>query len=342
MDERKRASNKDDDVPIIGDYSEAADARLRAESRPAPPPAPAPEATRAPDERTRTSPRATHDAWRLDPADVRRHARLTGQRKRVGLLGRLSRYGLVAAALVAAFMVYRNFETLRGVTIDFSAVTSLFADRSGTDGGGTSPRGGEAKTEEFEAPRVAGVDAPTSVHVPRPTEASAESPAARAQSPTVEPPAARPESPSAETPPPAVAATPADAVVASAPSAPATPEPPPEPESFEFGVGAINVSEADASAAVLILRNDDHRRPSAVIWWTEDGTAKAGADYVDLGRVVEKFAAGEQNRTIHIPIVGDHQVEGPETFYVYLAPSENADPAAEPAQKVEVVINDAD
>jgi hypothetical protein len=102
------------------------------------------------------------------------------------------------------------------------------------------------------------------------------------------------------------------------------------------------VSEADASAAVLILRNGDRRRASSVVWWTEDGTAKAGVDYANLGRVVEKFAAGEQNRTIHIPIIGDHQVEGPETFYVYVAPSEAADPAAEPAQKLEVVINDAD
>jgi len=307
MDERKRASNKDDDVPIIGDYSEAANARLRAESRPARPPPPAPEATRGPDERVRASPRAANEPWRLDPADVRRHATLARQRKRVGLLGRLSRYGLVAAALVAAFAVYRNFETLRGVTIDFSALTSPFADRPGTDGG-TSARGGDAKTEDFEAPRVAGVDAPTSIGGAQPTQANA-----------------------AETP-----AAPASAI------SPATPEPPPEPESFEFAVDRVTVSEADASAAVLILRNGDRRRPSSVTWWTEDGTAKAGADYVDLGRVVAKFAAGEQNRTIRIPIIGDHQVEGPETFYVHLAPSEGADPAAEPAQKLEVVINDAD
>ena len=329
MDEYKRPSKKDDDVPIIGDYSEVANARLRAESRPAPPPAPAPEAMRAPDERTPASRRGSSEQWRLDPADVRRHAKLSGRRKRAGLLGRLSRYGLVAAALVAAFLVYQNFETLRGVTVDFSALTSLFADRSGGDTG-TSPRGGDANAEHVEAPRVAGVDAPTSVHGRPPREASAAGT-----------PAARPESPTAE-PPPAVAAAPTDAVAVSAPSAPATPEPPPEPESFEFAVETVTVSEADASAAVLILRNGDRRRPSSVAWWTEDGTAKAGADYANLGRTVVKFAAGEQNRTIHIPIIGDHRAEGPETFYVYLAPGEAADPAAEPAQRVEVVINDAD
>jgi hypothetical protein len=326
MDERKHPSNKDDDVPIIGDYSEAANARLRAES---PSPPPAPEATRAPDERTRASPRTANEQWRLDPADVRRHAKIRGQRKRVGLLGRLSRYGLVAAALVAAFLVYRDFETLRGMTIDFSALKSLFAERSGAGGSGTSLRGGDVKTETFEAPRIAGVDAPTSVHVPQPTVAS-----------EAEPPAARPEPPTAEIPPPAVATAPTDAIGVSADSPPASPEPPPGPESFEFGASTISVSEADASAAVLILRDGDRRRASSVVWWTEDGTAKAGADYVNLGRVVVQFAAGEQNRTIHIPIIGDHQVEGPETFYVHVAASEGADPAAEPAQRLEVVIND--
>jgi len=48
----------------------------------------------------------------------------------------------------------------------------------------------------------------------------------------------------------------------------------------------------------------------------EEGTAKAGVDYVNLGVLDEKFARGEQNRTIHIPIVGDHNAEGPETFFV--------------------------
>jgi hypothetical protein len=164
-----------------------------------------------------------------------------------------------------------------------------------------------------------------------------------------ETPAARADTPTAQiAPPPAVATaepsrdpTPDDRLAGSRPAPPApAPEPPPGPESFEFGLSTVNVSEADASAHVIILRNGDRRRASSITWWTEDGTAKAGLDYADLGRVVEKFAAGEQNRTIHIPLVGDHRVEGPETFYVHLAASEGADPSADPAQRLEVVIND--
>jgi hypothetical protein len=77
-------------------------------------------------------------------------------------------------------------------------------------------------------------------------------------------------------------------------------------------------------------------------WWTSDGTAKAGKDYVDLGRVVVKFAAGEQNHVIQIPIVGDAVAEGPESFYVNLAPGDVASGSAEGQDRIEVVIEDDD
>jgi hypothetical protein len=118
------------------------------------------------------------------------------------------------------------------------------------------------------------------------------------------------------------------------------PEPPPGPESFTFGVPVVHVSESAASAAVLVLRNGDRRRASSVTWWTKDGTAKAGEDYADLGKVVMKFAPGEQNRAIHIPIVSDHKTEGPETFYVYFATDEAAIAAGTSTEQVEVVIDD--
>jgi hypothetical protein len=90
----------------------------------------------------------------------------------------------------------------------------------------------------------------------------------------------------------------------------------------------------------LILRDGGKRGVSSITWWTSDGTAKAGSDYVDLGKVVVKFAAGEQNRAIHIPIVGDGAAEGPESFYVNLAAGDDA--SAEPQDRVEVVIEDDD
>jgi hypothetical protein len=118
------------------------------------------------------------------------------------------------------------------------------------------------------------------------------------------------------------------------------PEPPPGPEQFSFGLTKIEVSEAAASADILVLRSGDMRRASAVTWWTTDGTATSGEDYANLGRVVVKFAPHEQNRGIHIPIIGDRKVEGPENFYVNLAPGDN--PTGEPTERLEVIINDDD
>jgi hypothetical protein len=125
-----------------------------------------------------------------------------------------------------------------------------------------------------------------------------------------------------------------------APPPAAAPEPPPGPEQFSFGLEKIEVSEAAPSADILIVRSGDMRRASTVTWWTTDGTATAGEDYANLGRVVVKFAPHEQNRGIHIPIIGDNKVEGPENFYVNLAPGDN--PTGEPTERLQVVINDDD
>ena len=78
-----------------------------------------------------------------------------------------------------------------------------------------------------------------------------------------------------------------------------------------------------------------------VVWWTTDGTATAGTDYADRGRVTERFAVGEQNRTILIPLVGDRNVEGPENFYVHVAPGD-AEADLDRAEQLEVVLNDDD
>ena len=115
MDERYRAKPKDDDVPIIGDYSEAANARIRAESQSPPIPPLQREPARGEPEPTPTATRPADGQWRVDPRDVRRYAKLKRQRENVGRLGKISRYGLGVVALAAAFLVYWNFETLRSI-----------------------------------------------------------------------------------------------------------------------------------------------------------------------------------------------------------------------------------
>ena len=141
---------------------------------------------------------------------------------------------------------------------------------------------------------------------------------------------------------------PADEAPAVADAAPPAPPPEPEPERpvtpemFHFGLTVVTASEADASAAVIVLRDGGRRGASSFTWWTTNGTATAGSDYASLGEVVQPFAVGQQNVTVRVPIIGDRNSEGPETFFVHLAPSEAAAAAGEPAQRLEVVINDDD
>ena len=269
----------------------------------------------------------------VDPSDVRRHARRLRERDRPGPLRKLAPYGAGVLAVAALVAAYWNRETLLGVTVDTSALTGLFAKGSGP-GDPAAPEGsGGAGVATVEAPAVVGTRAPTSLDAEPAEDAAAAEPVAAP---------ARSDAPAAEQPLAANEARPEPAAAAPAPAAaPEPPPPPPEPETFEFGLDRVEVSESAASAAVLILRYGDRGRASSVSWWTEEGTAKAGVDYVNLGVLAEKFARGEQNRTIHIPIVGDHNAEGPETFFVVVR-TRAGEGAEIPVKRLEVVINDDD
>lgn len=290
--------------------------------------------------------------WRLDPSEVGFHARRMRQANRTGPLGKLARYAAGALALAAAVALYLNFDTVRQIRLDFSAFTDLFAGNANPGGPGTPPRSAdELPTEVVQGGGVAGESLPTSIdgETPAANRGAAEPPAAASTAPQPAPPAPA-ELPSLPTEPLPRAAEPADdapAVARVPPPAPAParepePERPVTPEAFHFGLTAVSVSEADASAAVIVLREGGRRGVSSFKWWTTDGTATAGSDYASLGEVVQPFAVGQQNVTIRVPIIGDRNVEGPETFFVHLAPSEADAAAGEPAQRLEVVINDDD
>jgi hypothetical protein len=123
---------------------------------------------------------------------------------------------------------------------------------------------------------------------------------------------------------------------------PSPPAAPAAPETFELAARTISVSEGAPGAAVNLRRRGGDLGESSVAWWTSDGTALAGDDYADLGTIIEKFGAGESMRTIHIPIIGDSAAESVESFYVNLGEREQPDGRVEPAQQIEIVIQDDD
>jgi len=281
------------------------------------------------------------DAWRLDPSDVARHARLRRRNEQRSPLGKAAGYSALVLAVAGAFAVYWNFDALRQVTVEAPALSALFKSPSPDE---TSNRAaGVTGNASVESSAIVGTAAPTSVSTARNREEPVEVAKVEAHATPAPKP---PEASAPVSPPPTPTASAAQSVAAkeSVAAAPAPveqpPAPPPEPETIGFALPKFTVSERDAYAAVIVARSGGNRGVSVFTWWTSDGTAKAGSDYVDLGKVVVKFAAGEANRALHIPIVGDEIAEGPESFYVNLAPGD--DPSAEAQERVEVVIEDDD
>jgi serine/threonine protein kinase len=172
--------------------------------------------------------------------------------------------------------------------------------------------------------------------LPQPT-APAASAAKPPAAPAAKPPVPQPTAPAARqvVPPPAALAA---RQVVPPPAAPAAKEP--APETFEPETPVVVVSERAPSAAITVRRRGDAQASSSIVWWTTGGTAVGGDDYADAGARIERFAAGELTRTIHIPIVHDSKREGRENFYVNLRPGQSG--KNEPPQRVEVVIEDDD
>jgi hypothetical protein len=285
--------------------------------------------------------------WGLDPQDVRRHARRMREAKSVSPLGKTVRVAAVAALLAGAFAVFWNFETLRELRLDFSRVTGAFEDAA--EEVEDARRGGELETETVGDTSIAGVRMETSLEGETPPPAETPQGAApEAAAPAAETPAADAPAPAAAAvvePAPPVAAPPAAEPAERAavreeprPVAPPEPEVPAGPETFGFGLEVMNVSEADASARVLVLRDGGRRGVSTIRWWTTDGAAVAGSDFARLEPRTERFGVGEQNRTLLIPIIGDRNPEGPESFFVHIAVGDSTEAVA----RIEVVINDDD
>jgi hypothetical protein len=275
--------------------------------------------------------------WGLDPQDVRRHARRMREAKAIGPLGKVVRFAAVAALVAGAFAVFWNFDALRELRFDFSRVTGAFEDA--VDEVEDAQRGSELETEAVGDTSIAGVRMETSLEGEAPPAAEtpdAETPAV--ETPTVVAPA--PEADAAAEPAPPAAQTTERAAVREEPRPPPPPEPevPARPETFGFGLEVMNVSEADASARVLVLRDGGRRGVSTIRWWTTDGTAVAGSDFARLEPRTERFGVGEQNRTLLIPIIGDRNPEGPESFFVHFAVGDGTEAVAQ----IEVVITDDD
>jgi hypothetical protein len=85
-----------------------------------------------------------------------------------------------------------------------------------------------------------------------------------------------------------------------------------------FAQPVITVREGQSAASIVIRRSGDTSNGLTVTWWPSDGTAVVDSDYADVGRRTERFAPGEDSRTILVPLIDDNAREQTESFDVYV------------------------
>ena len=80
----------------------------------------------------------------------------------------------------------------------------------------------------------------------------------------------------------------------------------------------MTVKESDKMVRVEVHRLDAKDTSGSVVWWLGSATATEDNDYGKLGQHTERFAPGEETRTLYIPLIDDKEPERTESFYVYL------------------------
>ena len=107
-----------------------------------------------------------------------------------------------------------------------------------------------------------------------------------------------------------------------------------------LSVDSPNVVEGDSGTTDLtftVSLSAKSRRQVTVDYATADGTASAGADYeATRGRL--RFAPGETEMTVSVPVIGDARPEGNETFTLTLRSPVNAEIAG--AEATGTIVND--
>jgi hypothetical protein len=97
--------------------------------------------------------------------------------------------------------------------------------------------------------------------------------------------------------------------------------PAPGPSTF-FSVADLAVAEGNsgtAGAVFTVTRSGDTSGSSSVSWFTGNGSAQAGSDYVGVGSTALSFGPGETAKTVTVTVDGDTTWEADETFFVRLA-----------------------
>ncbi len=218
---------------------------------------------------------------------------------------------------------------------DFATDLMAEVDAQINRGAATADRAAESRRADEPLTQAAAVTDPAPAQVLAPgaaplaaTESAQDAPAATTPEQAGPQPVAAPEAS-----PPAT-----DRAPASAKPAAVAPSATPGVTGFAFPQAVLTVRENDVAARIVIHRSGDLSGPASVTWWTADGTARGDIDYADLGARVERFAPGEANRTVYVPLINDAVAEPTRSFSVRLGHGDS--PGGSAGQMRVDIVND--
>jgi Calx-beta domain/NHL repeat len=91
-----------------------------------------------------------------------------------------------------------------------------------------------------------------------------------------------------------------------------------EADTVQFGRSYYDVVENSGLGSITVTLGKTHTNDVTVDFATSDGSATAGLDYIATNGTIT-FLPGEMIATIHVPILNDSLVEGPETVNLTLS-----------------------
>jgi serine/threonine protein kinase len=90
------------------------------------------------------------------------------------------------------------------------------------------------------------------------------------------------------------------------------------PSRIELAFETTEVPNNTPTALVSVRRTGNLLRDATFIWWTETGTAKAGADFEPVAPRMETLRAGKDRLNLPIPIVSDSTRRQTKNFFVVI------------------------
>jgi hypothetical protein len=93
---------------------------------------------------------------------------------------------------------------------------------------------------------------------------------------------------------------------------------PPGSGEIGFAQDTYVVNPGDGAARLVLQRAGGLAGDVAFSWWTEDGTAREGEDFISPGSRSERLRNGEGQVIIFVPVVSDPLRRGSKVFYVQL------------------------